>query len=178
MTFSAISQGKASYDPATAMQMAGQEGLDDRVIGRSLTSGKVLFNDNQCVCDLLGTPVTNIVLSSVLIMSLDDIGFHNNQCDCNLDLISGYDLVLFPVFLFGLSVRMSDNRMKEGLFNALISAFSWGLFMNTATDNQATHCLIIRDAALPNRTVNKHNIIFIDPTATSFCERFLNLAKG
>jgi hypothetical protein len=175
MTFFAISQGKTSYDPALTAQMAGEDGLDDRVLGRSLTNGNVLFNDNQIVCDLLGTPVTNIVLSSVLILSLDDIGFNDNQCECNLDLISGYDLILFPVFLFGLSVRMADNRMKEGLFNALISAFSWGLFMNTGTDNQATHCLIIREAILPNRTVRNHNIVFIDPTGGGFCEGFSNL---
>jgi hypothetical protein len=176
MTFFAISQGKSSYDPAIAMQMAGQEGLDDRVLGRSLTSGNVLVNDNQIVCDFLGTPVNDYILSSVLVLSLDDIGFHNNQCDCNLDLISGYDLVLFPVFLFGLSVRMSDNRMKEGLLNALISAFSWGLFMNTTTDNQATHCLIIWKAILPDRTFRDRNIVFIDPTSTGFCEMFSNLA--
>jgi hypothetical protein len=68
--------------------------------------------------------------------------------------------------------------MKEGLLNALISAFSWGLFMNTATANQATHCLIIRDAALPNRTYKNHNIVFIDPTGSGFCEGFLKLAGG
>jgi hypothetical protein len=175
MTFLAISQGKDSYDPAAAMQMAGQEGLDDRVLGRALASGNVLFSDNQCVCDLLGTSLSNYILSSVLIMSLDDIGFQNNQCDCNLDLISGYDLVLFPVFLLGLSVRMSDNRMKEGLFNALLSVFSWGLFMNTGADNQATHCLIIREAVLPDRTNRNHNIVFVDPNGTGFCEGFSNL---
>jgi hypothetical protein len=178
MTFAAIRQGKASYDPSIATRRAGQEGLDDRAVGRSLSSGNVLLNDNQIVCDLLGTPVTNLVLSSVLVVSLDDIGFQNNQCDCNLDLISGYDLVLFPVFLLGLSVRMSDNRMKEGLLNALISAFTWGLFMNTATDNQATHCLIIMEAALPDRTSRHHNIVFIDPTGTGLCERFNNIGEG
>lgn len=172
MTLIAISQGKTSYDPATAAHMVGQDGLDDRVLGRSLTSGNVMVNDNQIVCDLLGTPVYNYILSSVLIFSLDDIGFQNNQCDCNLDLISGYDLVLFPVFMLGLSVRMSDNRMKEGLFNAPISAFSWGLFMNSATGNQATHCLLVRKAVLPDRTIKDHNIVFIDPTGKGFCEAF------
>lgn len=178
MTFSAIGQGKISYSPAYMANLAGREGLDDQMLGRSLASGNVLLNDNQIVCDLLGTPVNNLVLSSVLILSLDDIGFQNNQCDCNLDLIGGFDLVLFPVFLFGLSVRMSDNRLKEGLLNALLSAFTWGLFMNTATDNQATHCLIVREAALPDRTSRRHNIVFIDPNRTSFCERFINLDQG
>ncbi len=177
MTFVAISRGKTSYDPATAAHMAGQGGLDDRALGRSLACGNVLVNDNQIVCDLLGTPVNNLILSSVLILSLDDIGFQNNQCDCNLDLIGGYDLVLFPVFLLGLSVRMSDNRMKEGLLNALISAFSWGFFMNTGTGNQATHCLIIRKAVLPNRTIKDHNIVFIDPTGKGFCEA-LRILEG
>lgn len=172
MTINAIRQGKKSYAPALAANLAGRDGLDNQVIGGSLSSGNVLVNDNQIVCDLLGNPVNNLVLSSVLVVSLDDIGFHANQCDCTLDLIGGYDFVLFPVFLLGLSVRMSDNRMKEGLFNALISAFSWGLFINTGIDNQATHCLIIREAILPNRTIRDHNIVLIDPTGKGFCERF------
>ena len=175
MTFSSISKGHASYESAFTAQVASQEGLDDRVLGRSLSSGNVLLADNQIVCDLLGTPVNNFILSSVLVLSLDDIAFNNNQCDCNLDLISGYDFVLFPVFVFGLSVRMSDNRLKEGLLNALLSAFTWGLFMNSGADNQATHCLIIRSAILPNRTSRNHNIVFIDPSGTSFCEPFKNL---
>jgi hypothetical protein len=65
--------------------------------------------------------------------------------------------------------------MKEGLFNALLSVFSWGLFMNTGTDNQATHCLIIREAVLPDRTNRNHNIVFVDPDGTGFCEGFSNL---
>ena len=175
MTFFAISQGKGSYDPSTAMEMLGREGLDDRLLGRAMASGNVLFSDNQCVCDLLGTSVFNFILSSVFIMSLDDIGFHNNQCDCNLDLISGYDFVLFPVFLLGLSVRMSDNRLKEGLFNAIISAFSWGLFMNTALANQATHCLLIRQAVIPNCRIKEYNIILLDPSGEKFCSLFRQL---
>lgn len=178
MGFLAISQGKGSYSPDIALGMVGQEGLDDQVLGRALASGNVLFNDNQCVCDLLGTPLFNIILSSVLIMSLDDIGFHNNQCECNLDLIGGFDGVFFPVFILGLSVRMSDNRMKEGIFNAALSAFSWGMFMNTATGNQATHCLMIQEAVLPNCTVNEHNIVILDPTGKGYCRYFSELAKG
>ncbi len=175
MTFSAISQGQTTYESAFTTLAVAREGLDDRVLGRSLTSGNVLVADNQIVCDLLGTPVTHVVTSSVMVISLDDIAFNNNQCDCSLDLVSGYDFVMFPVLVFGLSVRMSDNRLKEGLLNAFLSAFSWGLFMNTGTDNQATHCLIIREAILPNRTNRNHNIVFIDPNATNFCERFRNL---
>jgi hypothetical protein len=52
---------------------------------------------------------------------------------------------------------VSDNRFKESLVNALLSAVTYG-WINITTDNQATHCLLI----LGHLYLNKQNIIMID----------------
>lgn len=153
-----------SYDRRAAF-------LANPFAGIPLANGNVQFSDNHNSLDLFGTETT-FVLNSILILSLDDVAFQNNQCECSLDLLRDYDLILMPNFVLGLTVRLSGNRFEEGLLNALFSAFSWGLFMHTAIGNQATHCMWLRDAVLPNRTRKSDNIAFIDPNSTSFCERF------
>jgi hypothetical protein len=140
-TFSGVAYrtGKVSAGPVLegdAVVLA-REGLDDKRFGQYLTNGNVLFVDNRCDLNLLETGF-GFAISSIAIFSLDDVGFLDNQCDCNLlD-----DFVLTHVLLFALSVRASDNRLKEGLFNALWSGLIAGL-MNTTTANQSTHCLLV-----------------------------------
>ncbi len=147
-----------------------QAGLDDERLGQYLANGNVLFTNNQCQLNLLEKGVS-IALTSILILSLDDIGFHNNQCDC--DLFD--DFVLSQALLFGMSVRASDNRFKESILNALYSATTYG-WINITTDNQATHCLLIRGRLF----LDKQNIILIDSffnsgpvenIERSFCDR-------
>lgn len=140
--FSAIRNGQLTTKSVPSASndavVIAQPGLDDLRIGQYLANGNILFSDNQCTLDLLETGLS-LSFASVLILSLDDIGFHANQCDCNLlD-----DVVLAQTILFGTSLRASDNRFKEGLRNALYSAVTLGV-LNTTTANQATHCLLIR----------------------------------
>jgi hypothetical protein len=150
----------------------GRPGLDDGLLGRSLSNGNVLFNDNQCNLDVMETGVS-LSLSSILILTLDDIGFQNNQCECNLlD-----DIVLAQTMLIGLSVRASDNRFKDGSIieilggvTGLFSALTLGLF-NTTTDNQSTHCLWI--IGLPNLTVDHSNVSLNMIGNKRACCRFL-----
>jgi hypothetical protein len=57
----------------------------------------------------------------------------------------------------GWSLRVADNRFKEGLLNARLSAFTLGL-MNSTTDNQGTHCFLavgssVLSVITPNRTL-------------------------
>jgi hypothetical protein len=99
----------------------------------------VLFADNQCSLDLLEPGSSGILLSSILLMSLDDVGIVDNQCDCNLGI--GEDFVLAHTLLLGASVRMIGNRFKEGSFNAMFSGITYG-HLNTIAQNQATHCLM------------------------------------
>jgi uncharacterized protein DUF6519 len=142
-----------------------QPGLDDRGIGKFLVNGNVLFANNQCSLDAVEVGLS-LALSAIFIFSLDDVGFHSNQCDCNLlD-----DFVLTQAIVGGVSVRVSDNRFKEGLFNALFSAITLGLF-NTTTDNQSTHCLWIIGA--PNLTVDSSNVSLMMLNNPNACCRFV-----
>lgn len=173
LSFSGIANGKSLSSGPTPSVSNGvvlmpQPGLDDARVGQYLANGNVLFADNQCVLDLVETGVS-LAITSVLIMSLDDIGFSDNQCDCNLlD-----DFVLAHAVLFGFSVRMDDNRLKEGLLNAIFSAITTGL-MNATTNNQSTHCLLVAPI-LPALTVNTGNKALIDAFAPGFCESMQKL---
>ena len=149
----------------------GRPGLDDGLLGASLSNGNVLFNNNQCNLDLMETGIS-FSLSSIFILTLDDVGFQNNQCECNLlD-----DLIIAHTILIGISVRATDNRWKDGSLIQIrglglpFSAITIGLF-NTTTDNQSTHCLWITGP--PNLTVDHSNVslaMIINPSA---CCEFL-----
>lgn len=143
----------------------GRPGLDDELLGKYLSNGNVLFDDNQCSLDLMETGVS-LAVSSILILTLDDVGFHDNQCDCNLLV----DFVLTQAILMGMSVRATDNRFKEGVLNTLFSAVTIGQF-NTTTDNQSTHCLFIRGQ--PNLTVDHSNVSLMMMNNPRACCRFL-----
>jgi hypothetical protein len=169
MLFSSIGSGQAKLDSAPSVTEEAvfiQTGLDDLRLGQYLANGNVLFSNNQCTLDLLEKGVSFSV-SSIFILSLDDIGFHNNQCDCSLlD-----DVVLSQAIMFGISLRVSDNRFKEGLRNALYSAVTLGM-LNMTTDNQATHCLLIRGWA--NMIVNQPNRVLLEGFVPGICERYGN----
>ncbi len=144
----------------------GGPGLDDAEVGRLLANGQVLFCDNQVNLDLVATGL-GIAFSSVLILSTDDIGFHDNQCEANLV----DDFVFVHTLLFSFSLRATGNRWKEGIVNAGLSAFTLSFIMNTTTDNQATHCLVIR-SVLP-AIVDDRNLVLLDALLSgdrSFCD--------
>ncbi|HLL70150.1 MAG TPA: DUF6519 domain-containing protein [Pyrinomonadaceae bacterium] len=168
LSFAAVEQAKVTAPQATLTDSptASQSGTrrDVRRLGRYLANGNVLFADNQCTLNLLEQGQTR-ALSSIAIFSLDDIGFHSNQCDC--DLLD--DFIISQALVFGISVRVSDNRFKEGFFNAILSAMTFGM-LNATTDNQATHCLLIR--GWPQLVVSNPNIILQTLTSRSLCDRF------
>ena len=87
----------------------------------ALANGNVLFSDNQCVLSLLESG-QSFSFVSVLIFSLDDVAFLANQCDCDLAFGDG---VLTQLLVYAPSVRVCDNRFKEGWANALLSAVPW-----------------------------------------------------
>ena len=120
-------------------------GFDDDI--RLLANGNVQFNDNQVVFDSL-SPAITLTLSSVLLLSLDDIAMQSNQCDC--DLL--FDIVGIHALAVGWSVRMQGNRFKEpvlpsefgdnaGLALAFLSAMTLGAF-NDTSHNQGSHCFL------------------------------------
>jgi len=121
-------------------------GLDDWGIGQYLANGNVMFNDNQVVADLMEMEVSTS-MSSVLIISLDDISFADNQLDASFYV----DIMISNAIVLGLSVRINDNRFKETLILSLFSAISFGVLFNHTVDNQATHCIFADGAQVMKR---------------------------
>ncbi len=101
---------------------------------RLMANGNIQFNDNQVIFDAVDTRVT-LGLSAVTLVSLDDVSVQANQIDCALFT----DILFINTLALGWSVRCTNNRFKEGVRNALLSAATFGLF-NQTNDNQGTHC--------------------------------------
>ena len=137
---------------------------------RRLVNGNVLFADNQCSLDLLERGRSN-ALTSIAILSLDDVAFQDNQCDCNLMLRQ--DFILMQALAIGFSLRFTGNRLKEGLMNAPLSAMTLGL-LNTTAHNQTTHCLMI----LGLMVTDTPNAILIELLIPEFCSRSLRELTG
>lgn len=172
LLFAAMKQGGLATGDLAAVSndriTAERPGVDDLRLGAYLANGNVLFADNQCMLDLIESGL-GLTLSSILILTLDDLAFHGNQCDCNLlD-----DFVLSQAILAAPSLRVADNRFKEGRFNTLFSAMSLGV-MNNTSGNQATHCLFIRPLPPAPLLVNGPNTELFGPLGTSaeVCRRF------
>jgi hypothetical protein len=128
-------------------------------------SGKSLFTENQVTTDVVGQG-DGLHLSSILIVSFDDLGFVDNECEIE----SVRRLFFSDAFLLAGSVRLADNRLSETWLRAFLSALTLGL-MNTTTDNQATHCLWAQ-SLLPNMRVFRDNLMFITASCPSACGRF------
>ena len=170
VAFSQVAQGQLKLGGSVSLVgdnlIVPQPGLDDIKVGQYLADGNVLFTDNQCVLNLLETGTT-FAVSSILIWTLDDVGFLDNQSDCNLlD-----DFVISDVILFGFSLRASDNRLKEGVKNALFSAVTFG-YLNTTMSNQATHCLLVLPPTPNPRVVDAPNTVLVAGGVSEYCARF------
>lgn len=115
-----------------AQQPPDSAGFDDDI--KLLANGNVQFNDNQVVLDGTSLAVT-LTLSSVLLISLDDVSIEDNQSDCDMLL----DFVAVNTLALGWSVRMQGNRCKESFATTFLSGLTLGL-MNDTSHNQGTHC--------------------------------------
>lgn len=120
-----------------------------------LPTGKLMFNDNQ-VSFLMRDAPRGLDLSSVLLVSLDDVGACDNQFECHTQ----QRLLLADLLALGPSVRTSDNRLAETWGRAARSLLSAAL-LNTAADNQSTHCI----AALGLKRAVHNNLVL----AQAFC---------
>jgi hypothetical protein len=164
MTHQTVSHGSVKSPCEPRRSQAANVGAlaGAAVFGRTLVNGNVLFTNNQCSLDLLEQGLS-LALSSILIVSLDDVGFHNNQCDCNLlD-----DFVFAHAAVFGATVRVTDNRFKEGCGNAFLSAITLGL-LNITSDNESTHCLLV----LGSRKLRRHNLVLLSLFNPDACVAF------
>lgn len=117
-----------------------------------LTNGTVLFTNNQCHQNLL-LPETSFAVASIFIASLDDVGFHNNQCDSDFQ----GDFMVMNALIFGITARITDNRFREVFSSVLWSAATFGL-MNVTSDNESVHCLLVRGVLF----LKRHNLVMLE----------------
>ena len=119
-----------------------------------LRGGETLFNDNQV--SLRGGPGEMPAhLSSVLILSLDDIGFADNQCELEADLAFAF----FDAMVLGGTLRATGNRLQEPVL-CLLSLMSWSWLMNTTALNQSTFGMAA-GCNLPAKLVNVNNTTLV-----------------
>jgi hypothetical protein len=139
-------------------EQPGRQALGDDV--GLLANGNVQFNDNQVMLDNIA-PAATLAVSSILLLSLDDVAMQDNQCDCDMLI----DLVLIDALVLGFSVRVQGNRLKESYVTTFLSALTIGLF-NDTSHNQGTHCFFHFGLLEPPIDTNRH---LVPP---SQCERF------
>lgn len=153
-----------SYLTGASAGAFAKEGLDDQRFGGLLANGQVLFHDNQVNLDLLARGVS-LSVSSVLIFTLDDLSFADNQCEANLlD-----DLIVTNLFSVAMTQRVRGNRFKEGMLNAPLSAFTLGVMLNTTAENQGTHCIVARNG-VPALLVDEDNTVLLQAFLKGYCQ--------
>lgn len=138
-------------------------------IRRVLPGGLVLFNDNQ-VHLALRRSVPAIIISSVLIVTADDISMAANQSTCRFTR----EILLTNALLLGFSLRMADNRFEERFDSFGFSAFTLAA-MNSTTDNQGTRCFL--PIGIPSLSVGGPNRSLVD-FFKPFCADFLKRIGG
>jgi hypothetical protein len=164
---------------------AGQaRGRSAALVPATTASDDVLFDDNQCRLDLVNGPPGqgpalpgNLLLPSILILSLGDLGFQDNQSSC---LIREGQMATAALLLGLWSARTVSNRFEETLGRAQFSAVTFAL-MNMTTQNQANHCLMVvgplLQQALPNHVfISVFQKDYCVAAERSFTEALRNLA--
>jgi hypothetical protein len=120
-------------------------GSDYQPRGSGTTSnGAVTFTDNMC--QLEGRVTRPQAFSSVLILSLDDLIFGNNQCW--LDAVPPPVTVAFDALLAAGFVQVTSNRFQEVLGSVVASGLTIGL-LNVTGQNISTHCLYATGSLQP-----------------------------
>jgi hypothetical protein len=111
--------------------------------------GTVLFTNNVCQLEKV---TGQFALASVVILSLDQIVFSNNQC-----WVDGDSAALVDAALVAGTVQVTSNRFQESLLPlaAFYSGITLGLLSVTA-DNISTLCLLA--IAPPTSRVYANNI--------------------
>lgn len=132
--------------------------VSSKIGSRVSVGGEILFDDNQVLLAPLDekTPAT---LSSVELVSYDDVQFEGNQCEARV----GSTILLLHGLVFGWSTRTSGNRFQEAVTLGL-SALTIGGF-NCTSMNQGTRCFAV--LGLPTLTVNTGNRSLVTMAAIS-----------
>jgi hypothetical protein len=177
---------------ASPSEMLAGKGIANAAVNRRLPQGPVSFSDNMVTLDAVSDAIT-LSLSSIAIVSLDDVGMHDNHAAMDLP----GDFVLANALVLGLSsCRVQGNRFRESLPlprdgrdgavlpPSLFSAVTLGL-LNATEMNQGTYCFLVLGNKKPRVLLNgapagataeldtnRHTI------TEKFCARFRALSRS
>lgn len=142
----------------------------------AITTGRVLFSDNQTRFDGLAMPIT-LVPALIGLISLDDVKMNGNQCDADA-LLAVLDLVAIHACVFSITNQMTDNRFSEPTLakdegiSGQLSGFSLG-FSVLQHHNFGTHCF--RSVCQDNLSIREPNRSFSN---SDYCEAANEKALG
>ncbi len=139
--------------------IVSQPGLDTRRLFGYLGNGNIECNDNQILLDLIDRTGIKLGITSIAVVSLDDVSFQDNQCDIANDFVFD-EIHLSQAIVIGWSVRVQSNRFKEGIVGALFSALTMSFFANFTLVNQATHCIFGFNLFGGNEDVEPNHVLF------------------
>lgn len=137
-------------------QYQGKSPLSTTVPGQGgmPSSGVVLFTNN--ICQLETRLSSNQCFCSVLLLSLDDLIFSNNQCW--LDGATG--TAFLDALLVASSIQVTGNRFQEARsFPVLVSGLTAGA-LNITSQNISTYCLLATGMLQP--AIDNNNLSLID----------------
>jgi hypothetical protein len=122
-----------------------------RFSAANFRGGETLFNDNQVALrggpgDLAGH------VSSVLIVSLDDVGCSDNQIEIEADVA----LSLLDALLVGTTLRATGNRVQDSAL-CFASLVSYGVLMNITAMNQGSF-RVSAGCAVPAKLIDTPNL--------------------
>lgn len=155
-TFNSVRNGKFVPSSSANRVVAGSPG------------GAVIFTNN--ICQLEARASGRRCLSSVLVFSLDDLIFANNQCW--LDGPRG--TASLDAWLLAGSVQVNGNRFQEALgFPVVVSGLTIGA-LNITSQNISTYCLFAKGTLQQEIDVNNLVIVSNKQTCDTLA-RHLNL---
>ena len=162
------------YLNIAGQDLGPQPGLDPRP--PVAANGQIQFSDNQVSLDLLRAP-SNHVQSIVALNTLDDVAMSDNEIEA--DRI--FDRIVHGVRAFGFSVRVVDNRVKDGVgiaaAQAGLSISSTAVALNMTTNNQTTRC-ISATVGVGGNKLAAPNQVLIALTSPRACEPIVGISTA
>lgn len=143
--------------------------LGNDYVPQRLRGGEMMVNDNQISLQA-HSPSLPFTLSSVLLLSADDISFCDNQSEVENEVV----LALTNVLALSPSLRVSNNRLQKRLTAGIISAITFG-FLNQTADNQSTHCIVAIGPSAGRAVTGNRDVLGL--FGGGFCEQLDALAK-
>lgn len=129
-----------------------------------LRGGEMLVNDNQISLQP-HSPALPFTLSSVMLMSADDVSF----CDNQSEIENSMTLALTNVLAVSTTLRVSSNRLQKRLTAGILSAVTFGLLNQTA-NNQTTHCILAFGPSAGRLVSGNRDMLGL--LGIGFCESF------